>query len=122
MARAEDRLGGPQTVVPGAPVFVKFRPIILPVIGRDRVTERVGIVLALELFKGKTAANVEPKRRILTDAFISDLYAIFQQRAALHEVADGTLIKARLLQTSNRVLGPGIVKDVLIEQLFEQPH
>jgi hypothetical protein len=120
--RAQERGGGSHDPAPSAPVFVDFSPIILPVIGQNRVTERVGIVLALELAQGKVPASVEAKRRILTDAFISDLYGIFQQRAALHQVADGKLIKARLLQTANRVLGPGVVKDVLIQKLFEQPR
>lgn len=121
-AQAQEKSAGPHGSMPGAPVFVDFQPIILPVIGQDRVTERVGIVLALELAPGQTAAGIEPKRPILTDAFISDLYGIFQQRAALHQVADGTLIKARLLRTANRVLGPGVVKEVLIQKLFEQPR
>lgn len=110
--------GGP---IPGAPVYVAFPPIVLPVIGHNRVTEQVGVAVSLELAKGQAADSVEAKRTALTDAFISDLYGIFQQRAALHRVADSTLIKARLLQTANRILGSGVVKDVLIEKLFEQP-
>ena len=79
------------------------------------------MAISLELVKGQTAASVEPKRAVLTDAFISDLYTIFQQRATMQRVADSTLIKTRLLRTATRILGPGVVQAVLIEKLFEQP-
>lgn len=104
------------------PAFIKLPPIVLPVFDGNRVTRRAGIVLALELEPGKTAVELEPNRRQLYDAFISDLYAFFDQHSGSDRVIDTTLIKQRLQETSDRILGPGFVHQVLIQQAFERPQ
>lgn len=118
---AEEEGGKAKPAVPAGPVFVKMPPINVPVINGNRVAAQVGISVSLELVDGKTAADLEPKQRLLQDAFIRDLYVIFQQRTDPAHPVDGGLIKSRLMMTAERVLGPGLVKDVLIGHLFEQP-
>lgn len=120
-ASAAEQEGKAKPAVPAGPVFVKLPPINVPVITGNRLAAQVGISLSLELFDGKTADDLEPKQRQLQDAFIRDLYVIFQQRTDPAHPVDGGLIKSRLKITADRVLGPGLVKDVLIGQLFEQP-
>jgi hypothetical protein len=106
---------------PEGPVFVRLAPINIPVIEGNRVSAQVGVALSLELVEGKTAADLEPLRRQLFDAYINDLYAIFQQRIDPVHPVDANLIKDRLRLTTERLLGPGLVKDVLIVQLFRRP-
>jgi hypothetical protein len=77
-------------------------------------------VLALELEPGKTEAELEPNRRKLYDAFIADLYDLYDQLGAENRVIDPSVIKQRLFVTSERVLGPGFVHEVLIQQAFER--
>ena len=103
------------------PAFVKMAPIVLPIFNKEnKVTRQAGLVLALELEPGKTAVDVEPNERKLRDAFITDLYTLFDQAADAEHVIDVVLIKQRLQETSERVLGPGIVHAVLIQQAFER--
>ncbi len=66
--------------------------------------------------------ELEPKRRQLYDAFISDLYALYDQESGTGRVIDATRIKQRLLDTSDRILGPGFVHEVLIQQAYERPQ
>jgi flagellar basal body-associated protein FliL len=106
---------------PAGPAFVKMLPINVPIINGNRVSAQVGISLSLELVDGKTADDLEDKLPVLQDAFIKDLYVIFQQRIDQGRPLSGELIKSRLLLTAGRVVGQGIVKSVLIEQMFEQP-
>lgn len=103
------------------PAFVKLAPIVLPIFNSEnKVTRQAGLVLALELEPGKTAADLEPSERQLRDAFITDLYALYEQTATAEHVIDVALIKQRLQDTSDRILGPGIVHAVLIQQAFER--
>jgi hypothetical protein len=103
------------------PAFIKLAPIVLPIFGKDnKVARQAGLVLALELEPGKTAGDLEPNERKLRDAFITDLYTLFEQTADAEHVIDVALIKQRLQDASERVLGPGVVHAVLIQQAFER--
>lgn len=119
---AEQEAPGGVPAAPAGPAFIRLAPISVPVIKDNRVAAQVDIALALELVEGKTADDLEPKRRQLQDAFISDVYAIFQQRPDASRPMDGAIVKERLRRTADRVLEPGLVKDVLIIQLFQQPR
>jgi hypothetical protein len=114
--------GKPKEGAVEGPVFVKLPPIVLPVFSGNRVARQAGLVLALELEPGKTEAELEPNRRKLYDAFIADLYDLYDQLGAANRVIEPTVIKQRLFATSERILGPGFVHEVLIEQAFERPR
>jgi hypothetical protein len=104
------------------PTFIALAPIVLPVFEGNVVARQAGVLLSLELVEGKSEADVEPQRRRLVDAFISDLYALFEQRHGADRVIDAPAIKQRLGATADRILGPGIVRAVLIQQAFERPR
>ncbi len=104
------------------PTFIQLRPIILPIVEGNRVTRTAGLVLALELEKGKTALDFEPKRDKLRDAFITEIYTYIDQHSEATRVLDVSALKARLQQTSDRVLGQGFVHAILVEQAFERPR
>jgi flagellar basal body-associated protein FliL len=119
-ALGADRESGAAPLVPGAPTFVKLPPIVLPVIEGNSVTRQVGISVTLELAEGQTLQSIEPQRRQLMDAFITELYRIYGWRSTADHVVNDALIKDRLLRTADRVLGAGVVHAVLIGQLVEQ--
>ncbi len=105
---------------PVSPLYVTFPAIFVPIIEGDRVTRQIGVTLDLELYKSEDRDEVEAKRALLNDAFLRDLYAFFQQRAETRDI-DESYLKTRLLATANAVVGPHLLRQVLIEQLFEQP-
>jgi flagellar protein FliL len=104
------------------PTYVRLPPIVLPVFVGNRIARRAGIVLALELEPGKTETDLEPKRRQLYDAFITDLYALYDEEGGDDRVIDAERIKQRLQETADRILGTGLVHEVLIQQAFERPQ
>jgi len=106
--------------IPGAPVFVHLPLFVVPVIEGDEVTRQVTVGVALELAEGRTAESIEPKRPLLVDAFFKELYGMFAQRAHSDHIADEGTVKERLGRVADRVLGAGVVKQVLIQQLFER--
>jgi len=117
---AEKRPAKAEGTVEG-PTFVKLAPIVLPIFNsQNKVTRQAGLVLALELEPGKTEAELEPNQRKLRDAFITDLYALYDQAGGAEHVIDVAVIKRRLKETSDRILGTGFVHAVLIQQAFER--
>ena len=102
------------------PAFVKLDTIVLPVYEGTKVTRQASIVLALELAKGKTEKDVEPYKRRLVDAFIEELTQIYDERQSADRVIDAPVIKERLGEAARRILGPGVVEDVLIQGAFER--
>jgi len=119
-SRAASDAPGDKPAGPDGPLFVNLPIFQIPVIQGNQVRLQVSVTVALELFQGVSAESIEPKKPLLIDAFLSDLYTIFAQRADAPRVADYQLIRVRLQQIADRVLGPGVVRRVLIQQLFEQ--
>src|SRR5262249_18495600 len=109
----------PEGAVDG-PTFIKLPPIVLPVFSGDKISRQAGLVLALELEPGKSAADFEPNPRKLYDAFITDLYQLYDQCGGSGRVIEPPIIKQRLFATSERILGPGFVHEVLIQQAYER--
>ncbi len=105
-----------------APTYVQMRPIILPIVEGNRVTRTAGVVVVLELEKGKTEAELEPSRIRLRDAFITELYTFIDQHKESARALDAVAVKERLQATSDRILGPGFVHEVLVQQAFERPR
>ena len=121
-AQAADRTEKSEApAVAGAPSYVRLDPIFVPIITGDQVTQQVGVTLMLQLVENKEKGDVESKRIPLYDAFFRDLYGYFQDRAVASGRVDQLYLKTRLLKTANRVVGPDLVKEVLIEQLFARP-
>lgn len=114
---AAEHAAAPQSI-PGAPVYVPFPVIFVPIIEGDKVARQVGVTLTLELAKGAPKDGVESKRLQLNNAFVENLYSFFQQRSEMHDSIDQAYLKQRLLRAAAAVVGPKVVQEVLIEQLF----
>lgn len=106
--------------VPGKPFFVQLAPIFVPVIDKDQISRQVSVAVAVEIADGGKASDVEEKRRTLNDAFLSDIYVFVQQRGGIGTANGEIALKERLRKTAARVLDPVEVKEVEIEEFFEQ--
>jgi flagellar basal body-associated protein FliL len=106
--------------VPGQPYFVQMAPIFVPVIDQHSISRQVSIAVAVEIADGAKAKDVDEKRPELNDAFLGDIYGYVQQRGGVGAPQGETALKQRLRNTAQRVLGEIAVKDVEIEEFFEQ--
>jgi len=106
--------------VPGQPYFVQLAPMFVPVIGSTDVSRQVSIAVAVEIADGAQAKEVEPKRPALGDAFLGDIYGYVQQRGGIGDARGEVALKELLRHTASRVLDPIEVKEVEIEEFFEQ--
>lgn len=103
------------------PVFVEFNPILLPVLGDDRVEQFVNIVVALEVADDDAAQRVIAAAPRLNDAYLQALYGtLHSHTVAENGVLDLTVIKRRLVQVSGDVLGEGVVLDALVQLVSQR--
>lgn len=106
--------------VPGQPYFVQLTPFFVPVIENGAVPRQVSVAVAVEIADGGAARDVEEKRPLLHDALLSDFYQYVQQRGGIGSPEAEAALKERLQITAQQVLGPIQVKEVEIEEFFQQ--
>jgi hypothetical protein len=108
---------------PDGPAFVKMPPISFSVIGADnRIQKEIQILINLELEPGKIEGALDPFKRRLQDAFLVSMSELWDSRPANGPAIPGEEIKAKLLQITTEVAGPGIVKSVLLLGIGERSH
>lgn len=96
--------------------FVEMSPLILPIIGSNGISQTISVVVTLEVNGEKHSETVKMKKPRLSDAFLQDMYGSLSRQAALSGgVVKVSTIKKRLNRVSQKVLGPDMVNDVLIQ-------
>lgn len=107
----------------GPPVFVEFNPIQVPVIGEDRAEQLINIIISLEVLGQENADRVITFAPRLNDAFLVELYGGLstQDLVARTGLLDVERMKIRLRFAANRVLGEGVVTDVLVQLVSQRP-
>lgn len=105
------------------PTFVKLPAVSFSVIGKDnKIQKEIQILINLELEKGKVEAMLDPFKRRLQDAFLVSMSEMWDSRAADAPPIQGDAIKSKLLQVATDIVGPGIVKSVLLLGIGERSH
>ncbi|HUK58805.1 MAG TPA: hypothetical protein VLV50_06200 [Stellaceae bacterium] len=106
--------------VPGEPYFVQLAPMFVPVLAGNNMNRQVSIAVAVEIADGAKARDVEDRRPALHDAFLGEIYAYVQQRGGLGDTNAELALKDLLRNTAAGILDPIEVKEVEIEEFFEQ--
>lgn len=102
--------------------FVELDALILPIVGKDGVSQVVSLVVALEVGDEAAAEEVKLMTPRLKDAFIRDLYGSLNREAAMTGgVVQVGAIKKRLTEISKKVLGEEVVQDVLLQVVSQRP-
>ncbi len=97
------------------PEFVEFEPLVLPLIQEGQVTYHVTLTVVVETTAGGKEQVLLAKRQ-LTDAYLSELYGLLDRRFVRRQANAIPLLRRRLLVVSDRLLGPGVVTDVLLAE------
>jgi len=98
-------------------VYIELRPLILPVITPRGLTQQVSLVISLEI-PYEDRAHVEYLLPKLTDAYIGELYGQLGIGGGLmtpQGALDPGEIKLRLASTTDKIMGPEKVHDVLLQ-------
>jgi len=97
------------------PVYVEMEPLTAPFIRDGKFAQYVVLVVNLEVANDTNAEIVQSEMPRLRDAFVRELHALAAMRPADQRLINVARVKARLLAGANRVTGPGVVRDVLIQ-------
>jgi flagellar FliL protein len=97
------------------PSFVEFGLLIVPVVQDREVKKQAEMIIRLEVpyeKKERVAQNL-PR---LQNAFLQEMMSFLPGHLRTATQMDHSIVQRRLLVQAEKVLGPGMVKDVLIEQ------
>jgi flagellar FliL protein len=102
--------------------FVQLDPLILPIIGKDGLTQTVSMVIVIETQNDETKKEVAYMAPRLKDAFIQDMYGALTKDSIMKDgVIQVGALKARLHTIGVKVLGDDMVKDVLLQVVQQRP-
>lgn len=108
----------------GAPqiAYVELDPLILPIIDKRGISQTVSMVVTIEVADPAAAAKVEELGPRLKDAYIQEMYGVLSKQDALvGGVVQVNQIKERLTAISHKVMGEGVVQDVLLQAVQQRP-
>ena len=113
----------PEAATPASagPTYVALDPFAVPVIRDDRIARQVILTVKLDLRDAAAKAEVNEKMPLLRDALLTRLHATLA-RGALQsgQSFDAVRLKRQFLAECDRVLGKGVVREVLIEAATEK--
>lgn len=102
--------------------FVQLDPLILPVVGKDGLTQLVSLVIVIETPDEAGKQHITYMSPRLKDAFIQDMYGALNQTDVMRGgIIEVTALKNRLHKVSERVMGEGVVNNVLLQVVQQRP-
>jgi hypothetical protein len=110
-------IAAPAAVVPRAPAYVKMPTMVLPVVHEGMVSRHVVLQLTLELEDEEHAKAAQLSLNRLRDAYLRDLHIYLQRAGAPGGRIDSATLKTLLLRASDKAMGDGAVRDVLIQDV-----
>ncbi len=105
----------------GDPVYVHLQPIIMPVIDKNGAQQLVVLVIDLQVRNFDVADKLHANMPRVNDAILQALYGGLGEGT----LRDGHLVnvvrvKKKIAKTIEKVLGPDLVTDVLIQAISQR--
>jgi hypothetical protein len=120
-ARASDK-GSEEIIPPHEFQYLQLAPISMPLMTKG-VMQQISMVVSLEIKYGSLdkIKYIEPK---LTDAYIQDLYALFESGQGLIDgkVVNANVVKDRLIKVTKTIKDAEDVNDVLLQVINQRTH
>ena len=104
---------------PEPPRFIDLDPLIVPVFHGSEIVTTIQISLKLEAIGIVNETKIGRIKPRLNDAYIKDLYSFIPRLLENQERVNVFIIKKRLQMVSERVAGPGVVADVLVQSILD---
>ena len=107
---------------PAAPVYVRFNPLQLPLIGDDGIDQVIDIIVALEVPDDAAADQVIAMAPRLNDAILRDLYGVLHTNRIMRDgVVNVNAIKVRIVGVAQGIMGDELVIDALVQGVAQRP-
>ena len=111
-----------EEVAPAAPVYVRFNPLQLPLIGDDGIDQVIDIIVALEVPDDAAADQVIAMAPRLNDAILRDLYGVLHTNRIMRDgVVNVNAIKVRIVGVAQGIMGEELVNDALVQGVAQRP-
>ena len=101
------------------PVFRDLSPFVIPVIENREVKKNFTIHLRLDVALGRSL-DLDRRLSKLQAAYLQLLYSAVPEQARVRNTLDVRALKKRLQRISDKILGPGVVREVLISSVFDR--
>ena len=99
------------------PIYIPLSPLTISLIQEGEVTHHVSMQLTLELYDSWDKDLTNSNMARLRDAFLHEMHALFAMRIVRQSGFESPLVRKRLIAICDRLLGEGIVADVLLREL-----
>ncbi|MEA1676322.1 hypothetical protein [Nitrospirillum sp. BR 11163] len=106
----------------GPPQFVDIGPFVLPVMGDKQIEQNLLLQVQIQVASDEAKDKVKERRYILQNAYIETLYGkLGQQQIKAGQVIDVVAVRRWLIEATPKVMGEGVVDDVLIQAVNQHP-
>ena len=106
----------------GSSEYVKLEPLILPIIDQDGIYQVLSMVVVIEVGGVNDAEKVKSKKPKLKDAYITDMYGVLNEHAAMKGgVIQVGVIKERLNKLTDDVMNHQVDTEVLLQVVQQRP-
>ena len=112
----------PEEQVEATILFVDMEPLAIPIFQGNRVAATVQIEVKLVTNSKDNVERIKQIMPIITNAFVRDLHSFMPRLLKAEERIDVLIIKQRLQLISNKVAGKGLIKNVLVQSVINQPR
>ena len=97
--------------------FIELQPLVMPIIREGRVILHLTLVMMVELDEPMQREELKQILPPLTDAIFTELHSLFSLRYVQERGYDLPFVKERIYRVTERVLGEGVIKAVLIQSI-----
>lgn len=111
---------GEQSNASADPVYLDVKNLVIPIIRNREIQKYVLFRITLEMHDKNTKDEVRLVFPRLKDAFIKDLFDYYAYRTPGAGGINVNAVRRRLKRASDRTVGKGKVKNVLIQGAFER--
>lgn len=100
------------------PVYIPMdSPLVISLIQEGEVTHHVSMEITMLLADNFDAGMTQQNKARLRDAFLTELHSLFALRVVRNAGFESDLVKQRLLGVCDRLLGKGVVSDIILREL-----
>jgi len=99
---------------------VPIKPFTIPMFQGERIAGSIQVQFELEVPIGQEEV-INSKMLRLEDAYLRDLYVFLPRLLRNKETLNIVALKRRLMRITEKIVGPDVVEDILIQSVADNP-
>jgi len=103
-------------------IFIDMEPLGIPIFRGNKVIATIQIQVKLETGNKESSKKIQKMMPVIRDAFIRDLHSFMPRLLKEKERVDVLIVKQRLQYIGDKVAGKGLIKNVLVQSVLDQPR